>query len=128
MQTFTHYFLHFGFPLLIALVFFRKEWKMAYLLFLATMLIDLDHLLATPVFAANRCSINFHPLHSYYAIPFYIILLFLRKPFRIIGIGLLFHLLTDFIDCLFLYTSCKECLATSPALDLIETVASWIHI
>lgn len=128
MQTFTHYFLHLGFPLVIALVFFRKEWKMAYLLFLATMLIDLDHLLATPVFAANRCSINFHPLHSYYAMLFYIVLLFLRKPFRIIGIGMLFHLLTDFIDCLFMYSSCKECLATAPAFNLIETVAGWIHM
>ena len=35
------------------------------------MLVDLDHLLATPIFKENRCSINFHPLHSYVAIGFY---------------------------------------------------------
>jgi len=102
MQTFIHYFLHFGFPLLIALIFFKKEWKMAYLLFLSTMLVDLDHLLATPIFQANRCSINFHPLHTYYAMLFYITLLFFKKPFQILGIGLLFHMITDYVDCLFM--------------------------
>jgi len=99
MQTFIHYFLHFGAPLLIALVFFKKEWKKVYLLFLASMLIDLDHLLATPIFDANRCSIGFHPLHTYYAAGVYFIMLFLPKPFNILGFALLFHLLTDFIDC-----------------------------
>lgn len=58
MQAFVHYFLHFGFPLVIAYVFFKKDWKKAYLILLATMLVDLDHLLADPIFAANRCSIN----------------------------------------------------------------------
>lgn len=128
MQTFIHYFLHFGFPLGIALVFFRKEWKMAYLLLLTTMLVDLDHLLATPIFAENRCSINFHPLHTYYAMLFYVILLFLPKPYRIIGIGLLFHMVTDFIDCLFMYTTCNECLNSSPAIDLVKMVGGWISL
>ncbi len=68
---------------------------------LATMLIDLDHLLATPVFDPNRCSIGFHPLHSYYAIAVYIGLLFYKKT-RIIAIGLLLHLLTDFQDCMWM--------------------------
>lgn len=100
MQTFLHYFLHLGAPLGIALVFFKKEWKMAYLLFLATMLVDLDHLLANPIFQANRCSINFHPLHSYYAMMVYAAMLFFKKPIRILGIGLLFHMFTDYVDCL----------------------------
>lgn len=100
MQTFIHYFLHFGFPLLIALLFFRKEWKKAYLILMATLLVDLDHLLADPIFQADRCSINFHPLHSYYAMIIYVVLLFFRKPFNLLGIGLLFHMLTDYIDCL----------------------------
>jgi hypothetical protein len=99
MQMFIHYFLHFGFPLFIAFVFFRKDWKKVYLILIATMLVDLDHLVANPIFEANRCSINFHPLHSYYAMIVYVALLFFRKPFNIIGIGLLFHMLTDFIDC-----------------------------
>lgn len=100
MQAFIHYFLHFGFPLFIAKVFFPNEWKKAYAIFIATMLVDLDHLLATPIFEAGRCSIGFHPLHSYYAIVGYFVLLFFPKPYRIVAIGLLFHMLTDSIDCL----------------------------
>lgn len=103
MQSVIHYFLHLGFPWVIAFVFFRKEWKRAYLILLATMLVDVDHLFANPIFQANRCSINFHFLHTYYAMLFYVVLLFMRKPFRIIGIGLLFHMFTDFIDCVMMY-------------------------
>ena len=99
-QFFIHYSLHFIFPLLIAFVFFRKDWKKVYLIMLLTMIVDLDHLIANPIFQADRCSINFHPLHTYYAIAVYIILIFFRKPLNIIGIGLLLHMLTDFIDCL----------------------------
>jgi len=94
-----HYGLHFIFPLLIALYFYRKNWKTVYLIFLATMLIDLDHLLATPIFDPNRCSINFHPLHSYYAIGAYAAMVFFSKT-RILGIGLLLHILADSADCL----------------------------
>jgi len=65
---------------------------------LATMLVDLDHLLATPIFDPGRCSINFHPLHTYWAMAVYVVLLFFKKT-RIIAVGLLFHMLTDFIDC-----------------------------
>lgn len=120
MQFILHYFLHLGFPLIIAFLFFRKDWKRAYLIFLATMLVDLDHLLADPVFQANRCSINFHILHSYYAMVVYVGLLFFRKPFNIIGLGLLFHMLTDFIDCMFMYTTCAICYIDAPAKSLLE--------
>lgn len=65
---------------------------------LATMLIDLDHLLANPIFDADRCSINFHPLHTYYMLVVYIALLFFKKT-RIVGVGILLHLLADLIDC-----------------------------
>ena len=99
-QIFLHYFLHLALPFLISIVFYRKDWKKVYLIMLLTMLVDLDHLLANPIYQVDRCSINFHPLHSYYAIAIYIILIFFRKPFNIIGIGLLLHMLTDFIDCL----------------------------
>jgi hypothetical protein len=93
-----HYALHFLAPLLIAFFFFKGQWKKVYLIFLLSMLIDLDHLLATPVFAENRCSINFHPLHSYVAIAIYFLGLFFKKT-RILCIALLFHTLTDLIDC-----------------------------
>lgn len=98
LQTFIHYSLHFLAPGLLSYVFFRKQWKRAWLIMIATMLVDLDHLLATPIFAPDRCSIGFHPLHSYYAIPVYFILLFFPKT-RIIAVGLLFHMLTDWQDC-----------------------------
>lgn len=128
MQTFVHYFLHFGFTLIIAWVFFRKNWKKVYLILIATMLVDVDHLFANPIFQANRCSINFHPLHSYYAMIVYFMLLFFCKPFNIIAIGLLFHMLTDFIDCLMMYSHCNECLATSPVIELLRSVANVLKI
>jgi len=124
MQTFTHYFLHFGFPFFIAYGFFRKDWVKVYLILLATMLVDLDHLLADPIFMADRCSIEFHPLHTYYAMLAYTALLFFRRPFNIIGIGLLFHMLTDFIDCLMIYSSCRECLSDFPAVGLLEFISN----
>jgi hypothetical protein len=54
-------------------------------------------------------------------------LLFFRKPFRIIGIGLLFHMLTDFIDCLFMYSRCEECFAGSPAIELLKATSRLIE-
>ena len=98
LQPIIHYGLHLIFPVLIAFIFFRKNWKQVYLIFLATMLIDLDHLIAQPIFEPTRCSINFHPLHSYWAIGIYFLGLFFKKT-RIIAIGLLFHIITDWIDC-----------------------------
>ena len=100
LQFILHYGLHLLFPALIAWVFFRKEWKKAYLIMLATMLVDLDHLLANPIFDPNRCSIGFHPLHSYFAILTYMVLLLFPKS-RIVAIGLLLHMLTDYLDCNF---------------------------
>ena len=94
----THYGIHFIIPLLIAILFYKKKWMQVYFILIATMLIDLDHLLATPVFDPNRCSINFHPLHSYYAIACYFILLIPKKS-RILAIGVLIHLIADSIDC-----------------------------
>lgn len=66
---------------------------------LATMLVDVDHLFATPIFDSGRCSINFHPLHTCWAMSGYVVLLFFKKT-RIIAVGLLFHMFTDYIDCL----------------------------
>jgi hypothetical protein len=128
MQTFIHYFLHFGFPFFIAYGFFKKDWKKVYLILIATMLVDLDHLVASPIFQVNRCSINFHPLHTYYAMILYVILLFFRKPFHIIGIGLLFHMLTDFIDCMMMYSNCKDCFSDSPVIELLRTTSRFLGI
>lgn len=94
-----HYGLHLVFPGFIAYIFFKEQWKKAWLLMVLTMLIDLDHLLAIPIYDAQRCSINFHPLHTYYALAVYVFLLFFKQT-RIVAIALVLHLLTDAIDCL----------------------------
>jgi len=101
LQPVLHYGIHFGLPLIVALLFFKPFWAKAYGIMLLGMLIDLDHLLATPIFDPNRCSINFHPLHSYYAIALYIVLALLKKT-RLIGLGLVIHILADLVDCSFI--------------------------
>lgn len=99
LQPIVHYGIHFVIPLLIAFIFFKSNWKMAYVVMICGMLIDLDHLLANPVFNPNRCSINFHLLHSYYAITIYVMLLFFKKT-RVLGLGLVIHIIADTADCL----------------------------
>jgi len=59
-----HIALHFLVPGIIAGVFLKKRWKQAWLIMMTTMLVDLDHLLANPIYDPNRCSIGFHPLHQ----------------------------------------------------------------
>jgi hypothetical protein len=99
MQRFSvHYGIHFLLPLAIALIFYKPKFFKVYSIFLLAFLIDLDHLAATPIFSPNRCSINYHFLHSYYAIALYIILLFWKKT-RLIAIGLVCHILADSVDC-----------------------------
>lgn len=102
MTPVLHYILHFGLPVLVAFIFFRKDWIRASLFMMVTMLVDLDHLLADPIYDANRCSINFHPLHTYYAMGVYVVMVFVRKPIRWLGIGLLLHMLTDYLDCVYM--------------------------
>lgn len=103
LRTVTHYGLHLLLPGLLAWVFFRNKWKMAWLIMVSTMLIDLDHLLADPIFDASRCGIGFHPLHFYYAIAVYFLMLFIPNVYvKIIAVGLLFHMFTDFQDCLWI--------------------------
>ena len=101
IQHSIHYGIHFLIPLIVVLIFFKSKWKIAYLIMISAMLIDLDHLLASPIFDSSRCSINFHPLHSYVAIGIYILLLIPKKT-RLLGLGLLIHILADTVDCLFM--------------------------
>jgi len=115
MQTLVHYSLHFLAVGLIAYLYDKKNWKRNWLILVATMLVDLDHLLAVPIFAPNRCSIGFHPLHSEVAIATYILgIIFTKnKILRLIFIGLLFHMITDFIDCLWMFSKCSGCYENS---------------
>lgn len=94
-----HYFLHLIFPVFVAKVFFRNHWKKAYFLMLATMLVDLDHIFANPVFDPNRSSIGFHPLHTYPWLIIYAVgSIFLKGNYRMVAVGLLLHMATDFQD------------------------------
>ncbi len=65
---------------------------------LATMLVDLDHLLADPIYDPNRCSVGFHPLHSLPAVAVYVGMSLIPK-LRLIGIGLVIHMALDSLDC-----------------------------
>lgn len=99
IKEILHYFLHLIFPVFIAKVFFRDKWRKAYFLLLATMLVDLDHIFADPIFDADRSSVGFHPLHTFpMTILYFLGIIFLKNNYRIIAIGLFFHMLTDFQD------------------------------
>ena len=76
----------------------EKGWESTALTYLSTNLVDLDHLVANPVYDPNRCSINYHPLHSGNAIFGYSILALLPQT-RDVGTGLLIHMGLDYIDC-----------------------------
>ncbi|MBB3048249.1 hypothetical protein FHR99_002523 [Litorivivens lipolytica] len=82
----------------MALLFFRKRWKHALLIMLATMLVDVDHLLANPIYDPERCSIGFHPLHKSGFILLYFALCFFPKT-RLVGLGLSIHMALDWLDC-----------------------------
>lgn len=100
IQPLFHYGGHFAAPFLIAAILWRSEWKRAGAVMIAANLIDLDHLLATPIFDPERCSIGFHMLHGWEAALTYgAILLVPRWWARACGLGALWHLAVDWGDC-----------------------------
>jgi len=112
LQTITHYSLHLFAPGILAWLLFRDIWKKGWLIMLGTMLVDIDHLVATPIFEAGRCGINFHPLHSFYAIAIYLLMLFVPNRYVcIVAVGLLLHMLTDFQDCLWMGNTISQIIA-----------------
>ena len=120
IQTIVHYSLHILFPGVIAWFLFRDQWKRAWLIMTLTMIVDVDHIwacrefieargiqglvhiLSCPdLFVADRCSIGFHPLHAYIAIFIYVAMLVI-PALRVVAVGLLLHMFTDFQDCLWM--------------------------
>ena len=106
----THIALHFLVPLGVAHVFFRDRWHMAVGVMWLTMLVDLDHLLAEPIYDPARCSIGFHPLHSWPAIALYVAVFLVatrltrrreadegvgRRVMQLVGLGLVVHMALD---------------------------------
>ncbi len=103
MRAVLHLLAHFLVPVAMApwmSKYMRPEkgWKYYWLFMSGTILIDLDHLLASPIYNPDRCSIGFHPMHSIWAIGAYLILVFPQKT-RVIAIGLIVHMMLDGIDC-----------------------------
>lgn len=94
-----HLGLHALIPALLAWLLFRERFLWAACWLLAGWGIDIDHLLATPIYSAGRCSLGFHPLHTLPAIVLYATLM-VAKPLRLLGLGLLIHIALDGIDCL----------------------------
>ncbi len=99
-----HYGIHFIIPIVIGYFFFKDYRLKAIVILLSAIIIDVDHILASPIFDPNRCSINFHPLHSYWAIGIYFSFILFKK-LRIYGIALLLHIIADISDCLFILKS-----------------------
>ena len=115
MADMIHIALHFIVPLLVAIAFYPSRWRDTTVLLIATMLVDSDHLLADPVYDPGRCSIGFHPLHTFPAIGLYVALFALplvlgkkdggRRPHptarvvHLVGLGLVIHMVLDGIDC-----------------------------
>ncbi len=72
--------------------------RLALIQILLANLIDLDHLLSSPIYEPGRCSINNHLLHSYFMFPLYLIGLFSRYRYFWASISL--HLLIDYLGCI----------------------------
>jgi len=93
-----HLLLHIVVPGAVAWLAFRSQWRRAWGLMLLTLLVDVDHLLADPIYDPGRCSIGFHPLHTWPVMGLYAGLA-LWRPTRIVGVGLLIHMALDAADC-----------------------------
>ncbi|MDA8621658.1 DUF6122 family protein [Psychrosphaera sp.] len=93
-----HLFLHVLVPAVIALSFFKSKWRLAFVVMMLTMVIDIDHLLATPIYDPLRCSMGFHPLHTWPFVILYGALAVFPKT-RLVGLGLIIHMVLDSIDC-----------------------------
>lgn len=101
-----HYSGHLVLPFLLARAVFPKHWKRAGWLMVATIAIDLDHLLADPIFDPSRCSLGFHALHTIWAAAAYAGMLLIRSwKFRALALGCLLHLAVDGLDCWLCYAA-----------------------
>ncbi len=104
MRPLIHLALHFIVPALVARTWYVERWQWAFLIMVGTMVVDIDHLLADPIYDPDRCGIGFHPLHSYPAIAVYLLLLVISRVtwLRLTTLGLVIHMLLDGVDCLWI--------------------------
>lgn len=104
IRPLIHLLLHFLVPAAVARFWLKERWISGWSIMVMTLVIDLDHLWASPVYNPMRCSIGTHPLHSPEAVLVYL-LMGLVPPLRIAAAGLLIHIGLDGIDCLFIRLS-----------------------
>lgn len=97
--TTAHISFHILVPGVVARMGFAPHWKKAWAVMVSTMVVDVDHLLATPIFDPSRCSLGFHPLHTWPAIMGYFLMTLFPKT-RWVGLGLIIHMAVDGVDCL----------------------------
>lgn len=93
-----HLVLHVLAPAPVARLGWRTAFWRAWAVMVATMLVDLDHLLADPIYDPNRCSLTRHPLHSVPACAVYLVLLAPART-RLVAAGLAIHMALDGLDC-----------------------------
>ena len=98
LRATVHLLLHAAIPALLALLFWRPQATRAWMWMMAAFVIDLDHLLADPIYAPDRCSIGFHPLHTAPAMLAYVGLAAWPRT-RWLGVGLIVHVVLDGLDC-----------------------------
>lgn len=109
-----HIVLHVLVPVAIAVAWYRPESRRAGLIMLATMVVDVDHLLADPIYDPQRCSIGFHPLHTWPAIAICVAVFLGALVVRhrrgrsddrrywtaeVVALGILIHMALDATDC-----------------------------
>ena len=104
LRAAIHLLLHVLAPLAVARAFWPSRWRIAAAWMLAGWAIDIDHLLADPVYAPGRCSIGFHPLHTWPAMTAYAALMVPRRT-RWLGTGLVIHVALDALDCVLMACS-----------------------
>lgn len=97
-RAFLHLIGHVLLPALLARLALPAVWTRAWLTMVLANLVDLDHLLASPVYDPGRCSIGHHPLHTLPAIALYTLMLAPRRT-RVLAMGLVLHMAWDQVDC-----------------------------
>ncbi|MDJ0641324.1 MAG: DUF6122 family protein [Erythrobacter sp.] len=101
VQFALHYGGHWLVPFVFGAMIWRERWIAAGFTIAAANLIDLDHLLADPIFDPGRCSIGFHLLHGWEAALAYLVLLAIPRWWvRALALGAIWHLMVDYGDCL----------------------------
>ena len=93
-----HLALTFIVPAVVAGLLYPRRWLYAFGMLMVAVVIDVDHLLADPIYDPGRCSIGFHPLHGPVPILVYAVGLAFPKT-RLLALGLMIHIALDAIDC-----------------------------